>query len=68
MPPENIRKPPVKMVKRMENHLVDSKSMSKEMSKSIKPAGTRQGTMYGLRKVGQFYQLQITLLSFKFLY
>ena len=29
------------------DNLVDSKSMSKEMRKSIKPVGTRPGTMYG---------------------
>ena len=29
-------------------NLVDSNSMSKEMRKSIKPVGTRPGTMYGL--------------------
>ena len=60
-------------------NLVDSNSMSKEMRKSIKPGGTRPGTMYGLCKVqkqeinvaphlGQFcwpYRLPlITLLSF----
>ena len=33
------------------NNLVDCKSMSKEMPKSIKPVGTRPGTMYGLCKV-----------------
>ena len=32
-------------------NLVDSNSMSKEMHKSIKPVGTRPGTMYGLCKV-----------------
>ena len=32
-------------------NLVDSNSMSKEMRKSIKPVGTRPGTMYGLCKV-----------------
>ena len=32
-------------------NLVDSNSMSKEMRKSIKPGGTRPGTMYGLCKV-----------------
>ena len=32
-------------------NLVDSNSMSKEMRKSIKPVGTRSGTMYGLCKV-----------------
>ena len=31
--------------------LVDSNSMSKEIGKSIKPVGTRPGTMYGLCKV-----------------
>ena len=32
-------------------NLVDSNSMSKEMRNSIKPVGTRPGTMYGLCKV-----------------
>ena len=32
-------------------NLVDSNSMSKEMRKSIKPVGTRPGTMYELCKV-----------------
>ena len=32
-------------------NLVDSNSMSKEMPKSIKPVGSRPGTMYGLCKV-----------------
>ena len=32
-------------------NLVDSNSMSKEMRKSVKPVGTRPGTMYGLCKV-----------------
>ena len=32
-------------------NLVDSNSMSKEMDKSVKPAGTRPGTMYGLCKL-----------------
>ena len=32
-------------------NLVDSNSMSKEMPKSIKPVGSRSGTMYGLCKV-----------------
>ena len=32
-------------------NLVDSNSMSKEMHKSIKPVGTRSGTMYGICKV-----------------
>ena len=31
--------------------LVDSNSMSKEMPKSIKPVGSKPGTMYGLCKV-----------------
>ena len=31
--------------------LVDSNSMSKEMRKSIKPVGTRPGTMYWICKV-----------------
>ena len=31
--------------------LVNSKSMSEEMHKSVKPVGTRTGTMYGLCKV-----------------
>ena len=32
-------------------NLVDSNSMSKEMDKSVKPVGTRLGTMYGLCKL-----------------
>ena len=32
-------------------NLVNSNSMSKEMRKSVKPVGTRPGTMYGLCKV-----------------
>ena len=32
-------------------NLVDNNSMSKEMRKSVKPVGTRPGTMYGLCKV-----------------
>ena len=32
-------------------NLVDSNSMSKEMHKSIKPVGTRPGTIYGICKV-----------------
>ena len=32
-------------------NLVDSDIMSREMRKSIKPVGTRQGTMYGVCKV-----------------
>ena len=51
----------------MENLLVDCKSMSKEMRKSTKPTGTKQCTMYGLCKVGQFYRPyrlpHITLLN-----
>ena len=32
-------------------NLVDSNSMSKGIRKSVKPVGTRSGTMYGLCKV-----------------
>ena len=34
-------------------NLVDSNSTSKEMRKSVKPVGTRPGTMYGLCKVNK---------------
>ena len=33
------------------NNLVDSNSMPKEICKSVKPVGTRPGTMYGLCRV-----------------
>ena len=40
-----------KRIKNIPENLVDSKSMSKEMLKSIKPVGTTSGNIDGLCKV-----------------